>query len=123
MPPDAERRLWVTLTELFFLDTEPSEADFAEAARLVMETGWGPARTRDFLVQCVAPVAGGNLGFLVWPVIGAWAGFDEDDLCLKVGRQQNLRRTRPRWWYYLSDKYCSWMLKRLGLERLMRHLA
>jgi len=125
MPPpsNVERRLWVKLSELFFLDTEPAEADFVEAAKLVKEAGWSATRTRDFLVQCAAPVAGGNLGFLIWPVIGAWGMFDEDDLCIKVGRVRARRASRPDWQYWLSDTYCAWMLKKLGLERLLRHLA
>ncbi len=44
------------------------------------------------LIELVAPIAGANVGYLVYPVIGEWVAFDETWLVTKVRRWQALRK-------------------------------
>jgi hypothetical protein len=120
--PLTEEALWLLLAELFFLDTEPEDGDFRDAAAALKGAGWTRERARSALVELVAPVAGANLGYLIWPVIGEWAGFDRVFLAARIRRSQALRQRRPRWWFWLSDWYCSRMLRALGVERLLARL-
>ena len=123
MADGQERELWVALAELFFLDTEPQDDDFDRVLRLLLAAKWTPGRTRATLVQLIAPVAGHNLGFLIYPVIGAWSGFDKIDLCRRIEGLAEKRAKRPRWYFWLSDWYCERMLRKLGIERLLKELA
>jgi hypothetical protein len=78
---ESEQRIWQALAELFFLDNEPQEIDFDNAAGLLKDAGWDRNKTRKMLIEFIAPVAGDNLAYLLWPVIGEWRGFDNSDLC------------------------------------------
>jgi hypothetical protein len=123
MTGEQEQRLWVALAELFFLDTEPQDHDFDRVARLLEEANWTPDHTRKTLIELIAPVAGHNLGFLIYPVIGEWAGFDEAKLCKQIQRISDSRSRRPAWCFLLSDWYCEWMLRKLDMDRLLALLA
>ena len=123
MREEQERELWVALAELFFLDTEPQGYNFDYVLRLLVAANWTPGRTQATLVQLIAPIAGHNLGFLIWPVIGAWSGFDKADLCQRVERLADRRARYPKWYFRLSDWYCERMLRKLDMERLLKCLA
>lgn len=112
----------LALAELYFLDTEPSEADVVRGLALVTAAGWSREEAAAVLVRFIAPVAGANLGYLVYPVIGAWAGFDKDSLCGQINRLARNRARWPPWFYALSDWYCAWMLKKLGVDRLLSRI-
>jgi hypothetical protein len=114
-----EQAIWLTLAELFFLDAEPQQADFERALALLREAGWSRKRTRKTLIELIAPTAGANLGFLVWPVIGEWMGFDKASLCSKIHRTAALREKYPKWYFFLSDWWCARMLQDLEVERLL----
>ena len=119
LSPEQEETLWVTLAELFFLDTETDPMGITNARRLLEVAGWDEAQTRRVLVQLIAPVAGANLGYLIWPVIGAWAGFDRASLCAKIRRRAALRALYPEWAFAAQDWYSLRMLRALGAERLV----
>jgi len=123
MTGSQERELWGALAELFFLDTEPEDHDFERVLRLLTEANWRPERTRAALIELIAPIAGHNLGFLIYPVIGEWSGFDKADLCEKIQYLSERRARHPRWFFWLSDWYCARMLRKLGMDRLLRGLA
>ena len=114
--------LWVALAELFFLDTEFNEEHFINLAARLKESGWDRERTEKELVQFIAPVAGANLGYLIWPVIGEWAGFDRTDLCAKIRSAAAHREKHPNWYFFLSDRHSRWMLKKLDAQRLLEKL-
>jgi hypothetical protein len=117
-----QQKIWQTLAELFFLDNEPQEEDFDYAAGLLEDAGWDRNKTRKILVECIAPVAGANVGYLLWPVIGEWAGFDSADLYEKIQKRMLSKEIKPKWYYLFSDWYCERMLKTLGIERLINRL-
>src|SRR5262249_38906123 len=89
--PLSEEALWLLLAELFFLDTEPADGDFRRAADALKGAGWTRERAHTTLVELIAPIAGANLGYLLWPVIGEWVGFDRAHLSAKIRRSQALR--------------------------------
>lgn len=117
-----QEKIWKTLAELFFLDNEPQESDFDYAAGLLKEAEWDRHKTRTTLVELIAPVAGDNLAYLLWPVIGIWSGFDSADLSQKIQKRIASRKMRPDWRYLFSDWYCERMLKKLGMDRLLNRL-
>lgn len=121
--PISPETLWVMLAELFFLDTEPGEADYARAAALLQQARWTRNTTRAILTDLIAPVAGENLGYLVFPVPApAWSGFDADKLCTRIRRLQEQRAQYPRWYFMLQDWNSRRMLKLLGMEAFLERL-
>jgi hypothetical protein len=105
---------------LFFLDTEPLESDFDQAALLLKDASWSRAQTRNFLIQFIAPVAGANLGYLIYPVVaGEWAGFDRESYRSRIQTLIDRRQKRPECYFLLSDKLYSWMIDKLGADRLL----
>jgi hypothetical protein len=111
-------KAWLLLADLFFLDIEADELDFQRAAERLAEIGIKQEEAGEILVQEVAPVAGSNLGYLIWPVIGIWSGFDAADLCGKIGAHVKRRAARPQWRYVLHDRFMRWMVRQLEPERL-----
>ena len=111
--------LWIALAELFFLDTDPDEKNFLRVADLLRQSKWSREQTQEILIKYIAPNAGKNLGFLVYPVIGEWAGFDQDRLCDQIKRSKAMRAKRPGWYFLISDWWCKRILRRLGVERLL----
>ena len=84
MTPENREKAWLLLADLFFLDTEPSEEDYQAAAVRLVQMGLGRKEAGEILLYEVAPIAGANLGYLLWPVIGVWDGFDAGRLCGKI---------------------------------------
>ncbi len=95
---------------------------YDHAAGLLKQAGWNAEQTRKVLIELVAPAAGGNLGFLIWPVIGEWAGFDEDDICERIERRQAARERNPKG-FRLSDWWCARILKALKMDDFLLRLA
>jgi hypothetical protein len=122
-PDEQTMTLWVTLAELFFLDTEPQNYDFDRNVKMLKQAGWSCDKTRETLIKFIAPICGHNLGFLIWPVIGAWSGFDQKALCEKIQSRAIRRAKHPDWHYLVSDWYCERILKTLGMDRLLTQLA
>lgn len=118
----AEKQIWLALAELFFLDTEPSEMDYERVAGLLKSNGWSREKTERTLIQLIAPNYAANLGFLIYPVIGEWAGFDGKVLESRVVQSQSLRVRYPNWYFSLSDWWCRKMLKALKLESFLNRL-
>ncbi len=112
-------QIWLALAELFFLDIQPEDHDYVSAARLIKQMGWNRHRTELVLVELIAPVAGHNLGFLLYPVIGAWQGFDREDLRQKIQKRIRARERHPRWLILLQDWHSRRMLKSLEVYRLL----
>ena len=82
-PKDREDA-WLLLADLFFLDTEHSDWAYENAAERLKRMGLGREDSENMLIYEVAPIAGINLGYLLWPVIGAWDGFDRETLCSRI---------------------------------------
>jgi hypothetical protein len=123
MANEQEHPLWVALAELFFLDTESQNYDFDRVTRLLKEAKWSSQKTRRALIELIAPIAGHNLGFLIWPVIGEWAGFDQTDLCRRIQCLSERRKKWPKWFFCASDWYCERMLKQLDMDRLLNLMS
>jgi hypothetical protein len=75
------------------------------------------------LIYEVAPVAGANFAHLVWPVIGAWAAFDRDEPCARIEAHLARRARHPRWFDLAQDWRVRRMVRKLGLEKLLRWLS
>jgi hypothetical protein len=114
-----ENEICPLLADLFFLDTEPQPVWFENAARRLKDRGWSRQQVELTLIEQVAPVAGANLGYLLWPIIGQWAYFDADWLNERIDRHQRLRAVSPRWRVRLSDFWSRHMLKQLKWQRLL----
>ena len=119
MERTTEEALWLSLAELFFLDTEPEQYEYESVAERLKQAGWTRAQTAAILTELIAPVAGVNLGYLVYPVIGEWAGFDADTIITRIERLKKLRETKPRWYFMLQDWNSRRMLKILRMDRLL----
>jgi hypothetical protein len=109
---------WLLLADLFFLDTEPTERDYQYTAQRLTQMGVGCEEAEHILIYEVAPVAGANLGYLLYPVIGVWDGFDAGHLCGKIGAYVERRAGRPQWHYFLQDGFMRWMVRQLEPEKL-----
>ena len=96
LKPEDREDAWLLLAELFFLDTEHSDQVFQTAAESLKRMGVGREDAENILTYEVTPVTGVNLGYLLWPVIGAWDGFDREPLCSKIGREGPLLALSPR---------------------------
>ena len=114
--------VWVRVAELFFLDTEPGEEEFVLVADLIRSQGWSREYTEWLLVRAIAPHAGANLGYLVLPAIGEWAGFNQEKLCKWISQSIAFSRGKPDWYFLISDWWCRRMLNRLGMQRLLKLL-
>jgi hypothetical protein len=120
-PVDREKA-WVLLAELFFLDTEPGEWDYQYTAEHLKRLGLGRQQAEAILLYEVAPIAGVNLGYLLYPVIGEWSGFDAEHLCGRIRPYVERRSGRPRWHYFLQDRYMRWMVRQLEPEKLLSRM-
>jgi hypothetical protein len=120
--PDDRRDVWLDLAELFFLDTEHGDAWYQTVATKLRERGLGKDEVERILIYEVAPIAGANLAYLVWPVIGEWAGFDREHLCTKIEAYLARRARRPRWFYLGQDWWMRRMVRGLAPERLLGRL-
>ncbi len=120
-PKDREDA-WLLLADLFFLDVEHSDRAYQTAAESLKRMGLGREDAENILIYEVAPIAGVNLGYLLWPVIGAWDGFDREPLCSQIKGYLQRRARRPRWHYFLQDRWLRRMVKILELEKLLNLL-
>ncbi len=111
-------KAWLLLAELFFLDTEPDELDYQRAAEGLLQMGLCREEAEKILIFEVAPIAADNLGYLLWPVIGVWDGFDDAHLCGRIRAYVERRAARPRWHYLLQDRFMRWMVRQLEPEKL-----
>jgi hypothetical protein len=119
---DDRRDVWLELAELFFLDTEHDDAWHQAVAKKLQERGLGKDEVERILIYEVAPIAGANLGYLVWPVIGEWAGFDREPLCTKIEAYLDRRARHPHWFYLGQDWWMRRMVAKLAPERLLGRL-
>ena len=72
--PEDREQVWLLLADLFFLDTEPPEVFYKSTAESLKRLGVTRHGAENILIYEVASVAGANLGYLLWPVIGNWGG-------------------------------------------------
>lgn len=114
-----EAVIWPALADLFFLDTEPQPESYRRTAALLKARGWKRPQTERTLLELIAPVAGGNLGYLVYPVIGEWAGFDPVWLNPRIEAHRQRRARWPRFRVRVSDFWCRRMLQQLEWQRLL----
>ena len=114
------KNVCLELANLFFLDTEHSENFHKLAANHLKETSLSVTELRQILEKQVAPVAGVNLGYLIFPVIGEWSGFDKEDLAQKIKYYSNKRNKRPQWLYCIQDFFVRRMIKDLETEKFFQ---
>jgi hypothetical protein len=119
--PDRED-VWLLLADLFFLDAEYPDAFYQTAAERLRQMGLGSNETEAILIYEVAPVAGSNLSYLMWPVIGVWDGFDREHLCDKIRSYLMRRAARPQWHYFLQDRWLRYMVRMLEPGKLLDRL-
>jgi hypothetical protein len=119
MIEEVRKRIWLELAELFFLDTEPTGQDFSRVAMLLIEARLTREQVRRELIEIIAPAAGDNLGYHIYPVIGQWSVFDPAVLMPRFERSAMLRATHPRWYFLIQDWLSRRMLQKLGIERLL----
>lgn len=117
-----EDEIWLLLAELFFLDQDPEESAYIYTAEILKKNFWNKNKTKEVLIQLIAPNAGANLGFFIWPVIGEWQGFDKTDLVKKILITQKKRQLYPSWFFWISDFWCEKMLVELKMNDLLSKL-
>lgn len=122
MEETSEEALWLALAELFFLDTEPDQREYEMVAVSLQKAGWTRAQTAATLTDLIAPLVGANLGYLFYPVIGAWSGFDAETLIPRIRSLKQKREMHPRWYFMLQDWNSRRMLRILEMDRLLKLL-
>jgi hypothetical protein len=113
---------WLLLADLFFVDTEHPDEFYEAAAERLKRMGVGREDAEAMLIYEVAPVAGANLGYLLYPVIGDWGGFDRESLCRKIRVYLERRAAQPRWHYFLQDFMLRRLVRMLEPEKLLSRL-
>jgi hypothetical protein len=119
LKPEDREQVWLLLADLFFLDTEHPDAFYKSTAERLKRLGVTRQNAENILVYEVAPVAGANLGYLLWPVIGDWGGFEREALFSAIHAYVGRRALRPRWYYFLQDCWSRWMVRKLCSERFL----
>ncbi len=122
LTPEDREKAWLLLADLFVLDTEPSEWDYQATAERLQQIRLGRQEAEKILLYEVAPVAGANLGYLLWPVIGVWGAFEPEPMCAGIGAYVKRRAARPQWHYFLQDRFMRWMLRQLEPEKLLSRM-
>ena len=119
LEPEDREQVWLLLADLFFADTEHPDVFYKSTAESLKRLGVTRKDAGNILVYEVAPVAGANLGYWLWPVIGDWGGFEREALFSAIHAYLRRRALRPRWYYFLQDCWLHWMVTKLGSERLL----
>ncbi len=116
---------WLDLAELFFLDFEPDESDFENLAERLQRSGISRNLALKILTEEVAPVAGVNLGFGLYPTIGEWSGFGpglREGIAVSVGSPFRQVLVMSRIGIWLHRLFFRNLVEILGWSRLERHL-
>ena len=111
-------KIWIELADLFFLDTEPIDDDYSRVAQRLVAAQWTSEATFAFVIKYIAPTYANNIGQLIYPVIGEWAGFKPEDVVTQVQRSMNIRKNQPDWYFAISDWWYRRMLKKLDFHKL-----
>jgi hypothetical protein len=114
--------IWLALAELFFLDTEHTDTDHARVAALLRSKGWSREETKETLIGLIAPYAGANLGYGIYPVNGLWSGFDKEKLIPAARASLALRMQSPPWMFLVSDWWMTRLLTTLGMDAFLARL-
>ena len=80
--------LIVAISELLFLDHSPEEYSYSHVKNLIQKSNIPTKKIEEFTIQYIAPACAPNLGYLIYPVIGAWDGFDKDELIPKIQKRK-----------------------------------
>ncbi len=122
MISEVDKKIWIQLAELFFLDTEMDDLDFKNMADILNLNDWSKQKTEQVLIEYITPVAGANVGYLLWPVIGEWSGFSPDPMVRDIEKIISKRQSKPKYYFLISDWWCKNMLYKLNLKRLLNLL-
>jgi hypothetical protein len=54
------------------------------------ETGWTMGKITNSWIKRVCPLAGSNLGELIWLMLGVWHRFDRENLCQGIAKRSGV---------------------------------
>ncbi|MDA9951216.1 hypothetical protein N9D31_01450 [Oligoflexaceae bacterium] len=108
----------MALADLFFLDSEKVDDDFAQVSMLLKTSSWSRLKTEKTLVELIAPYGKKNLTVAA----GIWTGFDLEDLNRHIEKHQLKRGRTNKYLLEIEDWWHRRLLKKLGVERLYDRL-
>lgn len=118
-----EQMLWYMLAELFFIDSDPSKREFDFVAESLLKKGWTREKTRQFLIEYIAPAAaGGGIKYYLWPAIAEWGGIDRDGLARKIEKMPKRRAKYPKFLLRWIDRLNERLLLMRGMDKFLRLL-
>ena len=81
---EVRTQAWIRLADLLFVDNEWDERHWESTGHWLRAHGFDARTVRAILVHEVAPVAGANFAYLLYPIIpSVWAGFD-DSIAIEI---------------------------------------
>ena len=115
--------IWMHLAKLFFDGEVLDENRIKETAALLNSAGWSRDQTKNALLHLIAPHAKRNLGFGLPTAIGEEDLLERDNLVPLIFITEKLRMTH-QWphYFFIQDWFNKRLLKKLGIERLLRLL-
>ena len=111
--------LIIAISELLFLDHSPEEYSYSHVKNLIQKSKIPTKKIEEFTIQYIAPVCAPNLGYLIYPVIGAWDGFDKEDLLEKIQKEIQKREKRLSIINKMRDRFFRRMIYKLEFGKLI----
>ena len=116
---ETHKKIYLTLADMFFLDQDPSTQNLIYASKLLNENNWGKEKTKRVLVTIIAPIYARNIGHGIYPVIGIWDGFDEQELVDEVDKRIKKINKNKVFFKKLQDKFYTYLMEQLEWQNLI----